>query len=410
MERKWTTVALAALLAATAAVRALEYPPYDVYGHLADETDDPPLNYMKVCEPGVQGEANASYVVLGISFPRVRPAVAAGYEGPLEIPAYIDGLPVRKIGEAAFIQCTKLTAVTIPATVREIGDRAFADCWQLQRVSIASGVARVGNAAFSNCLALAELDFPATLSRLGAGAFQGCIALRDVYFRGNAPRLAEAEAGWAGEKSYLGEGIFRQTGYNARFRVHIDPATTGWIAPGVKGVPEKWPVDFGYMQAHESVSEPSGDDGGGGGATPAAGGFVAVVTEIGGSPGGAVAIPDSWAARYPSYADRFGTDFPASLTRPTGKRDAAGNPLAVWQDYVAGTDPTDPDDLFTAWIEVEDGHPRIAWKPRLDAPEAARRRYTLHGRASLLEGDWEEVPPDHVAHYNFFRLRVEMAE
>lgn len=29
MERKWTTVALAALLAATAAVRALEYPPYD---------------------------------------------------------------------------------------------------------------------------------------------------------------------------------------------------------------------------------------------------------------------------------------------------------------------------------------------------------------------------------------------
>ena len=88
MERKWTTVALAALLAATAAVRALEYPPYDVYGYLADETDDPPLNYMKVCEPGVQGEANASYVVLGISFPRVRPAVAAGYEGPLEIPAY----------------------------------------------------------------------------------------------------------------------------------------------------------------------------------------------------------------------------------------------------------------------------------------------------------------------------------
>lgn len=406
MQPNCLSAALAALLAATAAVRALDYPPYELYGYLADETDDPPLNYMKVCDPGVQGESNASYVVLGISFPRTRPAVAAGYEGPLEIPAFIDGLPVRKIGEAAFIQCTKLTSVTIPGTVREIGDRAFADCWQLERVAIAPGVTRVGTAAFSNCLALAELDFPATLSRLGAGPFQGCVELRDVYFRGNAPRLAEADPAWAGEKSHLGEGIFRQTGYNPRFRVHIDPATTGWIAPGVKGVPEKWPVDFGYMQAHETVAEPAG--GGGGGTVPA--GFVAVVTEIGGSPGGAVAIPETWAARFPGYADRFGADFPTSLTRPTGKRDAAGNPLAVWQDYVAGTDPTDPTDLFTAWIELEDGLPRIAWKPRLDASEASRRRYTLQGRASLLEGDWETVPPDRISSYNFFRLRIEMAE
>jgi len=46
-------------------VAAITNPPYDLYGYLADATDNPPLNYMKVCEPGRTGEANASYVVLG---------------------------------------------------------------------------------------------------------------------------------------------------------------------------------------------------------------------------------------------------------------------------------------------------------------------------------------------------------
>ena len=405
MERRWFSVVAAAALAVAGGAATgwgIDYPPYEVYGYLADAGDVPPLNYMKVCDPGAEGEENASYVVLGISFPRTYQAVAAGYEGSLDIPAYIDGLPVRKIGEAAFIQCTKLGNVSIPGTVREIGDRAFADCWQLTNVTFEAGVSRVGNGAFSNCISLAELDFPATLSRLGAGCFQGCVELKDVYFRGNAPRLAEADAGWAGEKSYLGEGIFRQTGYNARFRVHIDPATSGWIAPGVTGVPEKWPVDFGYMQAHETVAEPAD-----GGAT-IPGGFVAVVTEIGGVPGGAVAIPETWADRFPDYAERFGGDFPASLTRTTGKLDAAGNSLAVWQDYVAGTDPTDPEDVFTAWIGMEDGKPRIAWKPVLAPEEAARRNYTVWGRKSLLAGDWEIVGDGMVEDFAFFKVRVEM--
>ena len=265
MGRRWFAM-LAALVAGTATGWVIDYPPYEVYGYLADEGDVPPLNYMKVCDPGAEGEENASYVVLGISFPRTYQAVAAGYEGALEIPAYIDGLPVRKIGEAAFIQCTKLTRVSIPGTVREIGDRAFADCWSLSEISFEAGVSRVGNGAFSNCISLAKVDFPATLSRLGAGCFQGCVELRAVYFRGNAPRLAEADANWAGEKSYMGEGVFRQTGFNARFRVHIDPATSGWIriclpncfaASSFEGIPSSAGSIFLKWAAISSKSVPS---------------------------------------------------------------------------------------------------------------------------------------------------------
>ena len=35
------------------AVLAMANPPYEVYPYLADAGDDPPLNYMKVCEPPV---------------------------------------------------------------------------------------------------------------------------------------------------------------------------------------------------------------------------------------------------------------------------------------------------------------------------------------------------------------------
>lgn len=38
--------------------------------------------------------------------------------------------------------------------------------------------------------------------------------------------------------------------------MHINRNTYGWIPPPYeKGVPWKWPVNYGYMQAHETVAE-----------------------------------------------------------------------------------------------------------------------------------------------------------
>ena len=387
---------VAAILPLMAA--AMSYPPYDIYPYLADSTDNPPLNYTKVCEPGRTGEGNASYVVLGTWFPRTYTAVDATYSGSLTIPAYIDGLPVRKINEAAFILCTKLKKVQIPATVREIGPRAFSDCWQLKSITFepGSGLTTIGDAAFTNCLSLSSITFPETLSRLGAGCFQGCTNLANVYFLGNAPRLTIPSMT---EKSGLGEKIYLSSAYKKRPKVHINRNTYGWIAPYVKGVPEKWPVDYGYMQAYETVAE----DGGGTQADET--GFVTVITEIA---GGAVAVPETWAARFPSYTEKFGSDFTASLTKPTGKRDAAGNDLQVWQDYVAGTDPTDVNDLFRAEIRIVNGAPVVSWSPVLSAAEAARRTYTIYGRQTLLSGDWTVIPSGLEASYNFFKVTVEM--
>ena len=231
---------------------AYSFPPYEFYEYLADSTDDPPVNYMKVCEPGRSGESNATYVVLGIAGVRTYQAVAQNYAGDLVIPSHIDGLPVRKINEAAFLACAKLTSVTIPSTVREVGARAFSMCLSLTNVTFAAGVCNVGAAAFSNCVALTSLRFPKTLSRLGGGCFQGCISLTDVYFEGSAPRLIGVTES---DKSVLGEAVFQTSSYQPRCRIHINENTYGWIAPYVKGVPEKWPIDYGYLQAHETVAE-----------------------------------------------------------------------------------------------------------------------------------------------------------
>ena len=375
---------------------AISCPPYELYPYLADETDSPPLNYMKVCEPGRTGETNASYVVLGISFPKTYQAVSGNYAGDLVVPAYIDGLPVRKVNEAAFIECSSLRSVRFPHTLREVGPRAFVDCLQLTNVTFEAGVTTIGDFAFSNCVSLASITFPKSLSRLGARCFHGCIALEDVYFLGNAPRLVISSMT---DKSGLGESIFRNYGYYERFKVHINRNTSGWIAPYVKGVPEKWPVDYGYMQAHETVEES------GGGTQVDETGFVTVVTEI---KGGAVAVPATWATQFPSYAAKFGSDFTASLTKPSGKKDAAGNSLQVWQDYVAGTDPTDVNDVFRATISMSGNDPVVSWEPKLSATEAAKRIYTILGRQSLRSGDWETVLDGQVGNYNFFKVTVEM--
>ncbi len=374
---------------------AINYPPYEVFGYVADDTDDPPVNYMKVCEPGRTGEENASYVVLGISFPRTYAAVAADYDGDLVVPAYIDGLPVRKVNEAAFIACTKLRSVHFPATLREIGSRAFADCLQLTNVTFESGISVLGDSVFSNCVSLVSVRFPQTLSRLGSGCFHGCIGLQDVYFDGNAPRLPLGQT----DKSVLGERIYRQWGYYERFKVHINDNTYGWIAPYAKGVPEKWPVENGFMQAHETVAEHMP------GTVAQETGFVTVITEVSGS---AVAVPETWTGRFPAYEARFGRDFPSSLLKPTGKKDATGKSLLVWHDYVAGTDPTDESDRFTASISMVDGTPKITTRPELSSEEKSKRKFTLLARTSLMSGDWVEISASAAKDYNFFKVRVEM--
>ena len=134
-------------------------------------------------------------------------------------------------------------------------------------------------------------------------------------------------------------------------------------------------------------------------------GFVNIIAEV---KGGVVSVPESWATEYPKFTEKFGSDFTRALAMKTGKKDGAGNPMFVWQDYVAGTDPTDETDVFTASITIVDGKVQVSYSPELDDARKALRKYTTWGKKSLMDNDWTEVQEGQEAEYNFFKVTVEM--
>lgn len=106
------------------------------------------------------------------------------------------------------------------------------------------------------------------------------------------------------------------------------------------------------------------------------------------------------------FAAKFGADPVAAMTMPTDKKDAQGNDMYVWQDYVAGTDPTDTNSVFTAMITMVDGEPVVEWSPKLNVAEESRRRYTIYGKAGLGAGEEWHSPTN--ALDRFFTVGVEM--
>ena len=78
---------------------------------------------------------------------------------------------VTKIGDKAFINCTTLVSVTIPAPVTEIGDNAFAKCENLAEVTLSEGLKTIGRNAFGGCTTLKEIEIPASAEEIAENAF-----------------------------------------------------------------------------------------------------------------------------------------------------------------------------------------------------------------------------------------------
>ncbi|MDE7076864.1 MAG: leucine-rich repeat domain-containing protein [Clostridia bacterium] len=97
-------------------------------------------------------------------------------------------LPVTEIGNDAFMNCTRLSEVTIPDTVTRIGGRAFARC-ALEYVTIPESVITIDFCAFGDNSYLKEITVPESVEFLGELAFYRCTSLKTAVVKANIEML-----------------------------------------------------------------------------------------------------------------------------------------------------------------------------------------------------------------------------
>jgi len=78
---------------------------------------------------------------------------------------------VEMIPGTMFSQCTKLTAINIPANVVEIGSSAFSGCEKLATVTMGDKVKKIGAEAFSGCTSLENVTISSNIEEIGRDAF-----------------------------------------------------------------------------------------------------------------------------------------------------------------------------------------------------------------------------------------------
>ena len=106
--------------------------------------------------------------------------------------AYAVPASVTTIAEAAFEDCTGLTALTVSGPVTAIGDYTFFGCTGLTEVTLPGSVRSIGWAAFSGCTGLTEIRIPESVTSIEWDAFYRCSALRAVKIMNKSVTIAES--------------------------------------------------------------------------------------------------------------------------------------------------------------------------------------------------------------------------
>jgi hypothetical protein len=120
--------------------------------------------------------------------------VIATYKGSVlqvQVPATIQGMPVREIGKEAFSRGNdEITSVVIPEGVTIIRERAFASCRKLTSVTLPNTLTRIEENAFSRCVALATINLPDSITYVGKEAFKMTV-LTSVTWPSKTPVISQ---------------------------------------------------------------------------------------------------------------------------------------------------------------------------------------------------------------------------
>lgn len=142
--------------------------------------------------------------------------------GPVAIPPAIGGLPVTRIGNNAFENCTSVTSFHIPDTVTSLGQRAFYSCESLTSILLPNGTTSIEAGAFESCVGLTVISLPAELTTIENNAFENCSNLMRVYFPSDSPATFESD-------------VF--SGAHADFAIYYADTASGFTTPIWNGYP-----------------------------------------------------------------------------------------------------------------------------------------------------------------------------
>lgn len=124
---------------------------------------------------------------------------------------------LTEISIYAFRGCSSLEQIDIPISVKQIGNYAFAECSSLTSVKVPETVTAVGMGVFRNCTSLRSIDLPLNLTEIPNSAFSGCSGLKQISIPEGVKRIGNNAFGNCtgfvsfkipGAVTELGEGIF----------------------------------------------------------------------------------------------------------------------------------------------------------------------------------------------------------
>ena len=115
----------------------------------------------------------------------------SGFDSYIEIPKYIDNLPVTYIGKSAFENYRTLINIKIPNSVTKISDRAFKNCGLLTSIEIPNSVTEIGDWAFADCNSLTTIEIPDSLTKIGDWAFWYCRSLITIKIPDSVTKIGD---------------------------------------------------------------------------------------------------------------------------------------------------------------------------------------------------------------------------
>lgn len=165
------------------------------------------------------------------------PAYAYADRHDLHTVRFEEGSRCRSVGDFAFLGCSELSDITLPASLTSLGEGCFRECVSLSEITLPQGIKtipaqcfshctalktvttvsqpeyirqfafiycealqqfdfgsrlrHIGNNAFSRCLSLQEATLPTSLTELESYAFSDCVSLKSAMLPANPSLLGE---------------------------------------------------------------------------------------------------------------------------------------------------------------------------------------------------------------------------